>query len=69
MSVYKSRQKNKNTVVHVHNSKIGGLEERLFETRVAPGKMNESNLPTIEVMSFKNMSNDDDWEYFPDGVT
>ena len=31
--------------------------------------MNESNLPTIEVMPFKNMSNDDDQEYFPDGVT
>ena len=50
----------KNTVLHVYNSKIGGLEERLFETRVDPGKMHESNLPTIEVMSFKNMSNDDD---------
>ena len=50
----------KNTVLHVYNSKIGGLEERLFETRVDPGKMHESNLPTIEVMSFKNMNNDDD---------
>ena len=58
MNVYGSRQKN--TVLHVYNSKIGGLEERLFETRVDPGKMNESNLPTIEVMSLKNMSNDDD---------
>ena len=58
MNIYGSRQKN--TVLHVHNSKIGGLEERLFETRVDPGKMHESNLPTIEVMSFKNMNNDDD---------
>ena len=58
MNVYGSRQKN--TVLNVYNSKIGGLEERLFETRVDPGKMHESNLPTIEVMSFKNMRNDDD---------
>ena len=55
-----SATKNKNTILHVYNSKIGGSEERLFETRVDPGKMHESNLPTIEVMSFKNMSNDDD---------
>ena len=61
MGVCKSQQKNKNTILHVYNSKIGGLEERLFETRVDPGKMNESNLPTIEVMSFKNMNNDDDY--------
>ena len=53
-------EKIKNTVLRAHNSKIGGLEERLFETRVDPDKMNESNLPTIEVMSFKNMINDDD---------
>ena len=39
-----SATKNKNTVLHVYNSKIGGLEERLFETRVDPGKMHESNL-------------------------
>ena len=60
MSVCKSRQKNRNTLLHVYNSKIGGSEERLFETRVDPGKMHESNLPTIEVMSLKNMSNDDE---------
>jgi len=46
--------------LHVYHSKIGGSEERLFEIRVDPGKMHESNLPTIEVMSFKNMRNDDD---------
>ena len=55
-----SATKNKNTVLHVYNSKIGGSEERLFEIRVGPGKMHESNLPTIEVMSFRNMNNDDD---------
>jgi adenylate cyclase len=70
MNVYRSRQqKNKNTVLHAYNIKIGGLEKRFFETRVDPSKMNESNLPTIEVMPFKNMSNDDEPEYFPDGVT
>ena len=50
-----SATKNKNTVLHVYNSKIGDLEERLFEIRVDPGKMHESNLPTIEVMSFKKL--------------
>ena len=39
-----SATKNKNTVLHVYNSKIGGLEERLFETRVDPGKIINSRI-------------------------
>ena len=48
-----SATKNKNTVLHVFNSKIGGLEERLFETRVDSGKMHESNLQSLKSCHLK----------------
>jgi len=62
-------QKVKNTVLHAYDVTIDGLEERVLETTTEPVKEIESKPPTIAVMPFKNMSNDEEQEYFADGVT
>ena len=62
-------QKVKNTVLHAYDVIIDGLEERVLETSTGPVKSAESKSPTIAVMPFKNMSNDEEQEYFSDGVT
>ena len=62
-------QKVKNTVLHAYDVTIDGLEERVLETTSDPVKEIESKPPTIAVMPFKNMSNDEEQEYFADGVT
>jgi adenylate cyclase len=62
-------QKVKNTVMHAYDVTIDGLEERVLETTTEPVKEIESKPPTIAVMPFKNMSNDEEQEYFADGVT
>ena len=62
-------QKVKNTVLHAYDVTIDGLEERVLETTTEPVKEIKSKPPTIAVMPFKNMSNDEEQEYFADGVT
>ena len=62
-------QKVKNTILHAYDVTIDGLEERVLETASETVKEIESTPPTIAVMPFKNMSNDEEQEYFADGVT
>ena len=62
-------QKVKNTTLHAYDIIIDGLEERALEVSTGPVKAAESKSPTIAVMPFKNMSNDEEQEYFSDGVT
>ena len=62
-------QKVKNTTLHAYDVVIDGLEERDLETSTEPIKAVENKPPTIAVMPFDNMSNDEEQEYFSDGVT
>ena len=62
-------QKVKNTTLHAYDVIIDGLEERVLEVLTEPVEAAESKSPTIAVMPFKNMSNDEEQEYFSDGVT
>ena len=62
-------QKVKTTILHAYDVTIDGLEERVLETASETVKEIESKPPTIAVMPFKNMSNDEEQEYFADGVT
>ncbi|MDG1936758.1 MAG: adenylate/guanylate cyclase domain-containing protein [Paracoccaceae bacterium] len=61
-------QKVKNTIVHAFDVSIEGIETRILEDdKDAEDKL--SKPPTIAVLPFKNMSNDEEQEYFADGVT
>jgi adenylate cyclase len=61
-------QKVKNTIVHAFDVSIEGIESRILEDDTdAEDKL--SKPPTIAVLPFKNMSNDEEQEYFADGVT
>ena len=62
-------QKVKNTILHAYDVIIEGLEKRILEAPTEPVEVTESNPPTIAVMPFKNLSNDEEQEYFADGVT
>jgi adenylate cyclase len=62
-------QKVKNTTLHAYDVIIDGLDERVLEVSTGPEKTAESKPPTIAVMPFNNMSNDEEQEYFSDGVT
>ncbi|MDG2404001.1 MAG: adenylate/guanylate cyclase domain-containing protein [Paracoccaceae bacterium] len=62
-------QKVKNTILHAYDITIDGLEKRVLETASEIVKEIESTPPTIAVMPFKNMSNDEEQEYFADGIT
>ena len=62
-------QKVKNTTLHAYDVIIDGLDERVLEVSTGPEKTTESKPPTIAVMPFNNMSNDEEQEYFSDGVT
>jgi adenylate cyclase len=65
-------QKVKNTVVHAFDVSIEGIESRVLEDTSATDKAagrESSKPPTIAVLPFKNMSNDEEQEYFADGVT
>ena len=48
---------------------IEGLELRASGSSIDSSEITESKPPTIAVMPFKNMSNDEEQEYFADGVT
>ena len=62
-------QQVKNTLVHAFDVAIDGLERRApsFEKEVLRDKI--SKPPTIAVIPFKNMSKDEEQEYFADGVS
>ena len=62
-------QKIKNTVLHAYDLIIEGLEPRILGSSIESSKIIESKPPTIAVMPFKNMTNDEEQEYFVDGVT
>ena len=62
-------QKVKNTTLHAYDVIIDGLEERVLEVSTGSVKDAESKPPTIAVLPFKNMSNDEEQEYFADGIT
>ena len=62
-------QKIKNTVLHAYDVIIEGLEPRASGSLIDSSEIIESKPPTIAVMPFKNMSNDEEQEYFVDGVT
>ena len=62
-------QKVKNTTLHAYDVIIDGLDERVLEVSTGPEKTAKSKPPTIAVMPFNNMSNDEEQEYFSDGVT
>ena len=62
-------QKIKNTVLHAYDVIIEGLEPRATGSLIDSSEIIESKPPTIAVMPFKNMSNDEEQEYFVDGVT
>ena len=62
-------QKIKNTVLHAYDVIIEGLEQRALGSSIEESEITESKPPTIAVMPFKNMTNDEEQEYFVDGVT
>ena len=62
-------QKIKNTVLHAYDVIIEGLEQRALGSSIKSSEITESKPPTIAVMPFKNMTNDEEQEYFVDGVT
>ena len=62
-------QKIKNTVLHAYDVIIEGLEQRASGSSIDSSEITESKPPTIAVMPFKNMTNDEEQEYFVDGVT
>ena len=62
-------QKVKNTVVHAFDITMEGVESRSAEKEIESSSTDESSPPTIAVLPFKNMSNDEEQEYFADGVT
>ena len=62
-------QKIKNTVLHAYDLIIEGLEPRILGSSIESNEITESKPPTIAVMPFKNMTNDEEQEYFVDGVT
>ena len=62
-------QKIKNTVLHAYDLIIEGLDPRILGSSIESSKITESKPPTIAVMPFTNMTNDEEQEYFVDGVT
>ena len=62
-------QKIKNTELHAYDVIIEGLEKRALGSSIGSSETTESKPPTIAVMPFKNMTYDEEQEYFVDGVT
>ena len=62
-------QRVKNTVLHAYDVILDGLETRILGSSNETVEVAESKPPTIAVLPFKNMSKDEEQEYFADGVT
>ena len=62
-------QRVKNTVLHAYDVILDGLETRILGSSNEKVEVAESKPPTIAVLPFKNMSKDEEQEYFADGVT
>ena len=62
-------QKVKNTTVHAYDLADPELEKRSLESADTEKTEEASNPPAIAVLPFKNMSGDEEQEYFADGIT
>ena len=62
-------QKVKNTTVHAYDLADPELEKRTLESAETEKTEEASKPPAIAVLPFKNMSGDEEQEYFADGIT
>ena len=62
-------QKVKNTTVHAYDLADPELEKRSLESAGTEKTEEASKPPAIAVLPFKNMSGDEEQEYFADGIT
>ena len=62
-------QKVKNTVVHAFDMTFDGMAVRQLQETSDDTDADAGKPPAIAVLPFKNMSNDEEQEYFADGVT
>ena len=62
-------QKVKNTTVHAYDLADPELEKRSIESADTEKSEGASKPPAIAVLPFKNMSGDEEQEYFADGIT
>ena len=62
-------QKVKNTTVHAYDLADPELEKRSLESADTDKSEDASKPPAIAVLPFKNMSGDEEQEYFADGIT
>ena len=62
-------QKVKNTTVHAYDLADPELEKRSLESAGTDKIEEASKPPAIAVLPFKNMSGDEEQEYFADGIT
>ena len=62
-------QKVKNTTVHAYDLADPELEKRSLESANTEKSEDASKPPAIAVLPFKNMSGDEEQEYFADGIT
>ena len=62
-------QKVKNTVVHAFDMTFEGMAVRELQDKPVEPQAEGGKPPAIAVLPFKNMSNDEEQEYFADGVT
>ena len=59
----------KNTLVHAFDVNIDGIQRRALNLEKNDELQDTGKPPTIAVIPFKNMSNDEEQEYFADGVS